>query len=190
MRTLAPPPPSLTPPFTLPQQPTTNDQQVQKEAAFNFTFPDPGSLPPPVLQIVNITFGYPGGEILYRNVDYGVDLDSRIALVGPNGAGKSTLLKLMCGMLCPIVSARGVGRGGVEWSGVGVGLASADRHDTTGYDRTGHAANRVWLTPTPPTGTKHTTHTPTPQPTPTHTTVGRHPAALAPAHLDVHAALR
>jgi ATP-binding cassette, subfamily F, member 2 len=52
---------------------------------------------------VNITFGYPGAEILYRNVDFGVDLDSRVALVGPNGAGKSTLLKLMTGMLLPVV---------------------------------------------------------------------------------------
>lgn len=78
--------------------------KVVKERAFDFRFPDPGHIPPPVLQLVNITFGYPGAEILYRNVDYGVDLDSRVALVGPNGAGKSTLLKLMCGMLCPTVS--------------------------------------------------------------------------------------
>lgn len=35
-------------------------------------------------------------------VDFGVDLDSRIALVGPNGAGKSTLLKLMTGGLDPL----------------------------------------------------------------------------------------
>lgn len=79
--------------------------KVQSEKQFDFRFPDPGNLPPPVLQLVNITFGYPGAEILYRNVDYGVDLDSRIALVGPNGAGKSTLLKLMCGMLAPTVSS-------------------------------------------------------------------------------------
>merc|ERR1712113_960702 len=33
--------------------------------------------------------------------NFGVDQDSRIALVGPNGAGKSTLLKLMRGDLVP-----------------------------------------------------------------------------------------
>ena len=31
-----------------------------------------------------------------QDLEFGVDCDSRIALVGPNGAGKSTLLKLMC----------------------------------------------------------------------------------------------
>ncbi len=39
---------------------------------------------------------------LHLQVDFGVDLDSRIALVGPNGAGKSTLLKLMVGGLEPL----------------------------------------------------------------------------------------
>jgi len=69
--------------------------------AFTMTFPDPGKIPPPVLQIQNLTFGYPGGELLYKNVDFGIDLDSRVALVGANGAGKSTLLKLLTGMLIP-----------------------------------------------------------------------------------------
>lgn len=35
--------------------------------------------------------------LVYRNVDFGVDLETRVALVGPNGAGKSTLLKLIDG---------------------------------------------------------------------------------------------
>jgi len=64
-----------------------------------------------LLQLTNITFGYPGAEELYRNVDFGVDLDSRVALVGPNGCGKSTLLKLMCGKLVPTVGG-GDGREG------------------------------------------------------------------------------
>jgi ATP-binding cassette subfamily F protein 2 len=36
---------------------------------------------------------------LYQGLNFGVDMDSRIALVGPNGVGKSTLLKLMTGKL-------------------------------------------------------------------------------------------
>ena len=39
--------------------------------------------------------------MIYKDVDVGVDLESRIALVGPNGAGKSTLLKMMAGALLP-----------------------------------------------------------------------------------------
>ena len=38
-------------------------------------------------QVNKLEFGYPGCESLYSEVDFGVDLDSRIALVGPNGAG-------------------------------------------------------------------------------------------------------
>ena len=35
-------------------------------------------------------------------VDFGIDLDSRVAIVGLNGAGKSTLLRLMVGTLEPL----------------------------------------------------------------------------------------
>ncbi|RLM61962.1 hypothetical protein C2845_PM14G20530, partial [Panicum miliaceum] len=42
------------------------------------------------------------GGLTEKKLDFGVDLDSRIALVGPNGAGKSTLLKLMTGELSPL----------------------------------------------------------------------------------------
>ena len=34
---------------------------------------------------------------IYKNLEFGMDLDTRLALVGPNGAGKSTLLKLIAG---------------------------------------------------------------------------------------------
>jgi len=68
-------------------------------------FNPPGKLPPPVLQLSNISFHYPRCPELYERVDFGVDLDSRIALVGPNGAGKTTLLKLMVGELVPTAGA-------------------------------------------------------------------------------------
>ena len=55
----------------------------------------------PVLSIERLSFAYPGGPELYSNVDFGVDLDTRVALVGPNGAGKTTLIKLMTDQLQP-----------------------------------------------------------------------------------------
>ena len=79
--------------------------KVEVEKALDFKFPDPGALAPPVLQCNDITFGYPGCPILYSHVDFGIDLDSRIALVGPNGAGKSTLLNVMTGVLQPLTGA-------------------------------------------------------------------------------------
>lgn len=73
----------------------------EEEKMLNFKFTDPGHLPPPVLAFHDVSFGYPGCEPLYKNVNFGVDLDSRVALVGPNGAGKTTLVKLMAGELNP-----------------------------------------------------------------------------------------
>jgi len=80
-------------------------EKVEQEKALDFNFSDPGQLSPPVLMCTDIAFGYPGCEILYSGVDFGVDLDSRVALVGPNGAGKSTLLKIMTGDLIPVVGS-------------------------------------------------------------------------------------
>lgn len=40
---------------------------------------------------------------IYKNLEFGIDLDTRLALVGPNGAGKSTLLKLLYGEVSVII---------------------------------------------------------------------------------------
>ncbi|QCE09371.1 ABC transporter F family member 1-like [Vigna unguiculata] len=77
-------------------------EKVVRDKILVFRFVDVGKLPPPVLQFVEVTFGYTPDNLIYKNLDFGVDLDSRIALVGPNGAGKSTLLKLMTGDLVPV----------------------------------------------------------------------------------------
>uniref|UniRef100_A0A2P2KY78 ABC transporter GCN1 n=2 Tax=Rhizophora mucronata TaxID=61149 RepID=A0A2P2KY78_RHIMU len=76
-------------------------EKVVRDKVLVFRFVDVGKLPPPVLQFVEVAFGYTPDNLIYKNLDFGVDLDSRIALVGPNGAGKSTLLKLMTGDLSP-----------------------------------------------------------------------------------------
>jgi ATP-binding cassette subfamily F protein 2 len=63
-------------------------EKPDEEKSLNFKFPNPGHLPPPVLAFRDVSFAYPNCETLYTNVDFGVDLDSRVALVGPNGAGE------------------------------------------------------------------------------------------------------
>ncbi|KAL1974501.1 hypothetical protein VTN31DRAFT_4705 [Thermomyces dupontii] len=78
-------------------------QPVIPDKVFNFRFADVEKLPPPVLSFDNVSFSYTGNpeDTLYENLDFGVDMDSRTALVGPNGVGKSTLLRLMTGKLSP-----------------------------------------------------------------------------------------
>ncbi|VVT54311.1 uncharacterized protein SAPINGB_P004012 [Magnusiomyces paraingens] len=78
-------------------------EKVVPDKVFSFRFPDVEKLPPPVLSFDDVTFSYSGNaeDNLYENLNFGVDMDSRIALVGPNGVGKSTLLKLMTGQLTP-----------------------------------------------------------------------------------------
>jgi len=78
-------------------------EHVIADRSFSFAFLECGKLPPPVLTFNHVYFSYSGQEKdeIYRDIDFGVDLDSRIALVGPNGAGKSTLVKLMVGEHLP-----------------------------------------------------------------------------------------
>lgn len=74
-----------------------------EEEEFSFDFPEPGALTGShaSVQICDVTFGYPGQEPLFRNLDFSVNMDSRTVLLGPNGAGKSTLLKLLLGENIP-----------------------------------------------------------------------------------------
>jgi len=77
-------------------------ESVMKDRAISFHFPDCGTIPPPVVMVQNVSFRYtPDTPTIYTGLEFGFDLDSRIALVGPNGAGKSTLLKLVYGELMP-----------------------------------------------------------------------------------------
>lgn len=74
-----------------------------KEYVVKFTFPDPPPLNPPVLGIYGVNFGYPTQKQLFIELDFGIDMQSRVAIVGHNGVGKSTLLKLLVGEITPTV---------------------------------------------------------------------------------------
>ncbi|KAJ9668600.1 ATP-binding cassette, regulator of translational elongation [Coniosporium apollinis] len=73
----------------------------ESEYIVHFKFPPVEKLSPPIIQMSGVTFGYTKDNILLRNVDLDVQLDSRIGIVGPNGAGKTTALKLLIGALQP-----------------------------------------------------------------------------------------
>ncbi|XP_039676795.1 ATP-binding cassette sub-family F member 1 [Perca fluviatilis] len=72
-----------------------------KEYTVKFTFPNPPPLSPPILGLHSVDFGYDSQKPLFKNVDFGIDMGSRICIVGPNGVGKSTLLLLLTGKLGP-----------------------------------------------------------------------------------------
>ncbi|KAJ8918959.1 hypothetical protein NQ315_016861 [Exocentrus adspersus] len=76
--------------------------QRPKEYLVKFRFPEPPPLQPPVLGLHNVTFAYPGQKPLFVDTDFGIDMNSRVAIVGPNGVGKSTFLKLLTGDLTPL----------------------------------------------------------------------------------------
>merc|ERR1712045_650936 len=77
-------------------------EKVASQHSVSFYFLSCGEIPPPVIMIENVSFRYSENTpYIYKNLEFGVDLDTRLALVGPNGAGKSTLLKLIYGELVP-----------------------------------------------------------------------------------------
>lgn len=41
---------------------------------------------PPVLGLQDVDFNYPDGPTLFSDLNFGIDMDSRLAIVGPNGA--------------------------------------------------------------------------------------------------------
>lgn len=77
-------------------------EKVTADKLVEFYFPSCGKIPPPVLMVQKISFRYnKSTPWIYKDLELGIDLDSRIALVGPNGCGKSTFLKLLCGEVMP-----------------------------------------------------------------------------------------
>jgi ABC-type multidrug transport system fused ATPase/permease subunit len=67
----------------------------------------------PLLELEDVTFGYPDGTPVLRGVSLQVPAGSRVALVGPSGAGKSTILALVEGFY-PLDG------GVVRWAGTDV----------------------------------------------------------------------
>ena len=53
-----------------------------KEYIVKFSFPGTSQLQPPIMGLHDVSFNYPGQPPLFKKVDFGIDMDSRIAIVG------------------------------------------------------------------------------------------------------------
>nr|XP_043629983.1 ABC transporter F family member 3 [Erigeron canadensis] len=103
--------------------------EVVNDPDYKFDFPTPDDRPgPPIISFSDASFGYPGGPILFKNLNFGIDLDSRVAMVGPNGIGKSTILKLISGELQPT--------SGTVFRSAKVRIAVFSQHHVDGLDLT------------------------------------------------------
>jgi len=77
---------------SLPDVPLTSAQ-------VHFEFAQPTELPPPLIQLIDVDFKYPGRDDFgLQDLNIGIDMGSRVAIVGPNGAGKTTLMNLLAGV--------------------------------------------------------------------------------------------
>lgn len=103
--------------------------EIVNDPDYKFEFPTPDDRPgAPIISFSDASFGYPGGPLLFRNLNFGIDLDSRIAMVGPNGIGKSTILKLIAGELQP--------SSGTVFRSAKVRIAVFSQHHVDGLDLT------------------------------------------------------
>ncbi len=69
-----------------------------REYTVKLEFTEVAELSRPVMEVNSVHFRYSEKTpVIFKQIDFGIDMDSRICVVGPNGAGKSTLLKLLTG---------------------------------------------------------------------------------------------
>ena len=71
-------------------------EEPSVEQLWRFSIPNPGPLGRPIISINDVWFDYgvsddsamkPKDEWLLQQVNFGIDLDSRLGILGPNGAG-------------------------------------------------------------------------------------------------------
>jgi len=75
------------------------------DSPFDFSFPKPGRMPNPLLQLDKADIGY-GQTKIIEGANLSISPGDRIGLLGPNGAGKSSLIKVLAGDMQPLSGTR------------------------------------------------------------------------------------
>jgi len=88
-------------------------EAVRAERPFHFQFAVPEKVPDSMLQMEEVSAGYPGeggqpAAVILRDVRFRLEAGERVGLLGPNGAGKSTLVKTLVGELATLGGERKV----------------------------------------------------------------------------------
>ena len=79
-----------------------NLEPKQKPSKITIEFPEIGVIDGNIIECNNISFGYSKDKLLFKNISFGIDMNSRITFVGKNGIGKTTLMNLLLGKLIPL----------------------------------------------------------------------------------------
>ncbi|HUC18343.1 MAG TPA: ABC-F family ATP-binding cassette domain-containing protein [Acetobacteraceae bacterium] len=86
-------------------------ESIVEPAPTRFAFPEPKTIPPPLLTMDRVSLGYDGRAVI-SGISLRIDMEDRIALLGANGNGKSTFAKALADRLAPLsgslVRARGL----------------------------------------------------------------------------------
>merc|ERR1712000_50371 len=70
-------------------------EELPRDYTVQFDFPEVDDLSIPIIQVKMASFGYDPKQPLFVDVDAGIDLQSKIALIGANGSGKTTLMNVL-----------------------------------------------------------------------------------------------
>jgi len=74
-------------------------EKLETERELEFRFNPAPFVGKTMMEVENLGFGWPGGDMLFAGLNFFVGPKERIAIIGRNGAGKTTLLNLMAGEL-------------------------------------------------------------------------------------------
>ncbi len=75
------------------------------DSPFDFSFPEPGRMPNPLLKLENADIGY-GETTIIKAANLSISPGDRIGLLGSNGAGKSSLIKVLSDDMPPLSGTR------------------------------------------------------------------------------------